>query len=176
MRHANPSGTRAAPSTHFKRTTTGLLEGWLLRNSLSPVILADKRVEKRSETEGGRDFCAGHPNTSCALINRVSTGFRGINGDLPAKRGSPPFIPRPIAPQLTAVRDVFFEMRAIPPKNFSRNPSWTIFLVSQLSLMATRSALHYQSTRYANAFRRYSRLPPMKRCRPNTHLYRRSGC
>jgi len=85
--------------------------------------------EKESELRG-RDFCGGHPNTSCSLINRWATGFRGINGDLPAKRGSPPFIPRPIAPQLTAVRDVFFETRAIPPKNISRNPSWTIFHVS----------------------------------------------
>ena len=57
-------------------------------------------VEMGSEREEGRDFCGAHPNTSCALINRASTGFRGINGDLPAKRGSPPFIPRPIAPQL----------------------------------------------------------------------------
>jgi hypothetical protein len=72
---------------------------------------------KFGKREEGRDFCGGHPNTSCSLINRVSTGFRGINGDLPAKRGSPPFIPRPITPQLTAVRDVLFEMRAIPPKN-----------------------------------------------------------
>jgi len=73
------------------------------------------------QKRGGRDFCGGHPNTSCSLINRASMGFRGINGDLPAKRGSPPFIPRPIAPQLTAARGVFFETRAIPPQIQSEN-------------------------------------------------------
>src|ERR1700733_1095272 len=114
--------------------------------------------------------------TTCSLINRVSLGFRGINGDLPAKRGSPPFIPRPSAPQLTAVRDVFFELRAIPPKNISRNPSWIIFHVSQLSLMAMRSALDYQSTRYANASRRFLLRQRTKRCRASTRLFRRSGC
>ena len=72
--------------------------------------------QRKPKREGGitdgRKF-----TTPCSLINRSATGFRGINGDLPAKRGSPPFIPRPITPQLTAVRDVLFEMRAIPPKN-----------------------------------------------------------
>src|SRR3984957_9675947 len=104
--------------------------------------------------EGGISVVA-YPNTPCSLINRGATGFRGINGHLPAKRGSPPFIPRPITPQLTAARDVFVEMRAIPPKNISRNRSWIIFHVSQWSLMAMRSALDYRLTPYANAYRRY---------------------
>jgi hypothetical protein len=50
-------------------------------------------------------------------VKWVSTGFRGINGCLPAKRGSPPFIPRPVVPHLTAARAVIPGTRAIPPKN-----------------------------------------------------------
>src|ERR1700722_1375183 len=114
--------------------------------------------------------------TSCSQINRGATGFRGINGALPAKRGSPPFIPRPITPQLTAVRDVLFEMRAIPPKNISRNRSWIIFHVSQWSLTATHSALDYRLTPYANGYRRFSLRRRTRACRPSTRLFRQSGC
>ena len=59
--------------------------------------------------------------TPVRAINRVATGFRGINGDLPAGRGSPPFIPRPIETRLTAVRGVIRRMRAIPPQIQSEN-------------------------------------------------------
>jgi hypothetical protein len=53
-------------------------------------------------------------------VNYEATGFGGINGYLPAKRGSPPFIPPPVASALTAVREAVTEMWAIPPKIISR--------------------------------------------------------
>ncbi len=52
-------------------------------------------------------------------VNRRPAGFRGINGCLPTKRGSPPFIPRSLVRRLTAARAVMSHARAIPPKNSS---------------------------------------------------------
>jgi len=74
-----------------------------------------RRARHRRE-EGGGITCIPPAYHLVLAVNRRATGFRGINGRLPAKRGSPPFIPRPIALQLTAAREVMGRARAIPPK------------------------------------------------------------
>ena len=61
------------------RRTTLWIDQWHRRSGWG--------CEQKSGERIGRDFCSAYPNTPCALLNRVSTGFRGINGDLPASAG-----------------------------------------------------------------------------------------
>src|SRR5262249_47622045 len=53
-------------------------------------------------------------------VHSAPADFGGINGLLPAKRGSPPFIPPSAATPWTAARGVVIATRAIPPKIIPR--------------------------------------------------------
>jgi hypothetical protein len=56
--------------------------------------LEQREFRRGTGNEGGRVCWSSHSYHAVLAINRAATGFRGINGGLPAKRGSPPFIPR----------------------------------------------------------------------------------
>jgi DNA repair protein RadC len=75
-----------------------------------------KRLIWRERRRGAGLPDSLQPTTSGAAVNYETAGFGGINGFLPAKRGSPPFIPPPAASPLTAAREAVFGTRAIPPK------------------------------------------------------------
>ncbi len=86
-------------------------------------------------------------------VNRRPAGFRGINGHLPARRGSPPFIPRSLVRRLTAARAVMSHARAIPPKNSPEDP-----------IMNGSPDLAFDS--YANAFCQPMSLETVRECAP----------
>jgi hypothetical protein len=96
-------------------------------------------------------------------VNYEATGFGGINGCLPAKRGSPPLIPPPVASALTAVREAVTEMWAIPPKIISRittmNAQLNVSFNSHANVFGRTLSL---SMKYANRHRPCSQRPPTR--------------